>query len=95
ADLEEDKQKFRSIAKMGLTEKELKNVLTRQTAILFFTPILVALIHGAVALTALSHFFYYDLTKISLSVLGVFTLIQIIYFAIVRFFYTKQVKSVL
>lgn len=95
ADLEEDKQKFRSISKMGLTEKELKNVLTRQTAILFFTPILVALIHGAVALTALSHFFYYDLTKISLSVLGVFTLIQIIYFAIVRFFYTKQVKSVL
>lgn len=95
ADLEEDKQKFRSIAKMGLTEKELKNVLTRQTAILFFTPILAALIHGAVALTALSHFFYYDLTKISLSVLGVFTLIQIIYFAIVRFFYTKQVKSVL
>ncbi|WOD65928.1 ABC transporter permease (plasmid) [Niallia taxi] len=95
ADLEEDKQKFRSISKMGLTEKELKNVLTRQTAILFFTPILVALIHGAVALTALSHFFYYDLTKISLSVLGIFTLIQIIYFAIVRFFYTKQVKNVL
>ncbi|MFP9129581.1 ABC transporter permease [Niallia sp. BSM11] len=95
ADLEEDKQKFRSIAKMGLTEKELKNVLTRQTAILFFTPILVALIHGAVALTALSHLFYYDLTKISTAVLGVFTLIQIIYFAIVRFFYTKQVKNVL
>ncbi|TRZ40364.1 ABC transporter permease [Niallia circulans] len=95
ADLEEDKQKFRSIAKMGLTEKELKNVLTRQTAILFFTPILVALIHGAVALTALSHFFYYDLTKISTAVLGVFILIQVIYFAIVRFFYTKQVKRVL
>ncbi len=95
ADLDEDKQKFRSIAKMGLTEKELKTVLTRQTAILFFTPILVALIHGAIALTSLSHLFYYDLTKISTAVLGVFTFIQIIYFSIVRYFYTKQVKSVL
>ncbi|WP_449537375.1 ABC transporter permease [Ferdinandcohnia sp. Marseille-Q9671] len=95
ADLEEDKQKFRSIAKMGLTEKELKKVLTRQTAILFFTPILVALIHGAVALTALSHLFYYDLTKVSIAVLGVFLLIQIVYFYIVRFFYTKQVRTVL
>lgn len=95
ADLDEDKQKFRSIAKMGLTEKELKKVLTRQTALLFFTPILVALIHGAVALTALSHFFYFDLTKISVLVLGVFLVIQIAYFYIVRFFYTKQVKTVL
>ncbi|WP_251551682.1 ABC transporter permease [Neobacillus muris] len=95
ADLEEDKQKFRSIAKIGLTEKELKKVLTRQTAILFFTPILVALIHGAVALTSLSHLFFYDLTKVSIAVLGVFLLIQIVYFAIVRFFYTKQVRSVL
>jgi putative ABC transport system permease protein len=95
ADLDEDKQKFNSIAKMGLTEKELKKVLTRQTAILFFTPILVALIHGAVALTALSHLFYYDLTKVSLVVLSVFLVIQIVYFYVVRFFYTKQVRSVL
>jgi putative ABC transport system permease protein len=95
ADLDEDKQKFRSIAKIGLSEKELKTVLTKQTAILFFTPIVVALVHGAVALTALSHFFYYDITKVAVSVLGVFLLIQIVYFYIVRFFYTKQIKAVL
>ena len=80
---------------MGLTEKELKKVLTRQTAILFFTPILVALIHGAVALTALSHLFFYNLAKVSIAVLGVFLIIQIGYFYIVRFFYTKQVRTVL
>jgi len=95
ADLDEDKQKFRSISKIGLTEKELKQVLTRQTAILFFTPIVVALIHGAIALTALSHMFYYDLTKVSLAVLGVFLGIQIVYFYIVSYFYTKQVRTAL
>lgn len=95
ADLDEDKQKFRSITKIGLTEKELKKVLTKQTAILFFTPIIVALIHGAVALTALSHMFYYDITKVAVSVLGVFLVIQVVYFYIVRYFYTMQIKTVL
>jgi len=92
-DLEEDKQKFTSIAKIGLTDKELKTVITRQTMILFFAPIIVALVHGAVALTALSHFFNYNLVKESSIVLGSFFAIQIIYFIIVRFVYIKQIKK--
>lgn len=94
-DLDDDKIKFSSIAKMGLTDKELKTVITRQTAILFFTPIVVALIHGAIALTALSHFFDYNLVKESSIVLGSFFVIQVIYFIIVRFVYIKQVKNAL
>lgn len=92
-DLDEDKQKFSSISKMGLTDKELKKVLNRQTAILFFAPIIVALVHGAVALTALSNLFDFNLFKESVLVLGVFLFIQIIYFFIVRFYYTKQIKA--
>lgn len=92
-DLDEDKRKFSAIAKMGLTNKELKKVIERQTAILFFAPIIVALIHGAVALTSLSNLFSYNLFKESVIVLSVFLLIQIIYFFIVRFFYTKQIKA--
>lgn len=92
-DVDGDKQKFKTIARMGLSEKELERVLNRQTAILFFAPILVALLHGAVALTALSRLFFYDLVKESAIVLSVFLGIQIIYFFIVRFFYTKQIKA--
>jgi putative ABC transport system permease protein len=94
-DLDEDKQKFQSIAKMGLTEGELKKVLNRQTAILFFAPIIIALIHGAVALTALSNMFQYNLFNESAIVLSIFFLIQIVYFFIVRFFYTKQIRAVI
>ncbi|GAA0607385.1 ABC transporter permease [Virgibacillus siamensis] len=92
-DLDDDKQKFQSIAKMGLTGKELKKVLNRQTFILFFAPVLVALIHGAVALTALSHLFYYNLFLESVLVLSAFLIIQIIYFYIVRFYYTRQLEA--
>lgn len=94
-DLDDDKAKFSAIAKIGLTDKDLKTVITRQTAILFFAPIVVALIHGAIALTALSHLFDYNLVKESSIVLGSFFVIQVIYFIIVRFVYIKQVKSAL
>src|SRR5699024_8652072 len=83
-DLEDDKQKFRAISKIGLTTKELRRVISRQTAILFFTPIIVAIVHGAVALTALSRMFEYNLTKDAFIVLSGFALIQIVYFLIVR-----------
>lgn len=92
-DLDGDKQKFQAIGKLGLSDQELKKVLTRQIAILFFAPIVVALIHGAVALTALSHMFFHNLFVESVTVLGVFLLIQIVYFFIVRYFYTAQIKA--
>lgn len=95
SDLDDDKVKFAAISKMGLTHGELGKVINRQTAILFFAPIVVALLHGAVALTALSHFFNYQLVKESSMVLGSFLLIQIVYFIIVRYLYTKQIKSVI
>src|SRR5690625_7688480 len=82
SDLDEDKEKFSKIVKMGLTDKELKKVVTRQTAILFFAPIVVALVHGAVALTALAHLFGYDLIRESSVVLGGFLCIQIVYYVI-------------
>ncbi len=94
-DVEEDKQKFKSISKMGLSEKEMKKVLNRQTAILFFAPIIVALIHGGVALTALAHLFDFNILKESVMVLSVFAVIQIIYYFIVRFYYIKQIKATL
>ncbi|MNB86192.1 ABC transporter permease protein YxdM [compost metagenome] len=95
SDLDEDKHKFKAISKLGLSEKELGRILNRQISLLFFAPIIVALVHGAVALTTLSHMFQYSLLKESALVLGLFFIIQLIYFSIVRLFYTRQVRLAL
>ena len=95
SDLDNDQEKFKAITKLGLTNDELKKVISRQTAILFFAPIIVALIHGAVALTALKHFFDYNIVYESVIVLSVFAFIQVVYFFIVRHFYTKQIQKAL
>ncbi|WP_175075022.1 FtsX-like permease family protein [Terribacillus sp. AE2B 122] len=90
-DIDGEKRKFQSIAKIGLTQSELKKVVNRQVAILFFSPIVIALVHGAVALTALSRLFNYNLTVESALVLGSFAVIQVLYFLVVRFIYVKNV----
>jgi len=95
SDLDDDRQKFKTVSKMGLSEKELAKILNRQIMLLFFAPIVVALVHGAVALTTLSNMFQYSLLKESTLVLGLFFIVQVIYFFIVRFFYIRQVKMAL
>lgn len=91
-DLDDDKEKFTAIRKIGLTNSEMNKVISKQMAILFFAPIIVAILHGAVALTALSHLFNYNLLYESTIVLSTFFIIQVLYFIIVRFYYIKQVK---
>lgn len=93
ADMESEQQKFSMISKIGLTDKELSKVLTKQLAMLFFVPIVVAVIHGAVALTALQNMFNYNLLKSSALVLGSFSLIQIIYFLFIRHNYIRRIKD--
>src|SRR5699024_12818092 len=62
-DLDSDREKFAAISKIGLTEKEMNKVISKQIGLLFFIPMSVAVIHGAVALTALSHMFGHNLVR--------------------------------
>jgi len=92
-DLDDDKRKFAMIAKLGLTRGELSQVITRQMLLLFFAPVAVALIHGAVALTALQHMFMSSLVTEAALVLGSFLVIQVIYFLIARFYYIRSIRQ--
>lgn len=91
SDMETDVEKFRMIHKLGLTKKELKKMIYQQVGILFFSPIIVSLIHGAVALTAMYALFSMTMQLAGWQVLGVFALIQIVYYLIARTFYFRKV----
>ncbi|MBD1382192.1 FtsX-like permease family protein [Metabacillus arenae] len=95
SDLEEDSKKYLAITKLGITEKELKRVVTTQIALLFFVPVGVALVHGFVALIALGHMFNTTLWTEIAMVLGSFFLIQVIYFVFIRIRYIKNLKEAL
>ncbi|WP_046945369.1 FtsX-like permease family protein [Bacillus cereus] len=93
SDLEDDVRLFEMIRKVGLTSRELSKVVTIRLALLFFVPIGVATLHGAVALTALGQMFEYSLFKENTVVLSVFIGIQVVYFLLIRSCYVKQLKE--
>lgn len=91
SDMDVDIEKFKMIYKIGLAKKELKKMIYQQVGILFFTPIIVSTIHGAVALTAMYHMFNQGMQLAGWQVLGTFILIQIVYYLIARVFYFQKV----
>ncbi|MEG0284786.1 MAG: ABC transporter permease [Vagococcus sp.] len=96
SDMNVDVEKFKMVHKLGFSKKEMKKVVYQQVGILFFTPIIVSCIHGAVALTAMYALFGQGLQMTALYVLGAFIVIQIIYYLVARVFYFKKLyRSVL
>jgi putative ABC transport system permease protein len=95
SDLDNDIEKFKMIYKVGLTKKELKKMVSQQVGILFFTPIIVSLLHGVVALTAMYNLFEMGLQSTALIVLGIFLVIQVVYYLFARTFYFRKIYSAL
>ena len=91
SDMDVDVEKFTMIYKMGLSKKELKRMINQQVGILFFTPIVVSLLHGGVALTAMYHMFDQGLQLAGIQVLAAFVVIQVVYYLVARIFYFNKV----
>lgn len=95
-DLEDDKRKYGAISKIGMTEGELTRIVTIQIALLFFVPILVAIVHSMVAFVSLQSFLKLMLVasvvKPTAIVLASFVVVQAIYFWIIRNRYLFHLK---
>ncbi|WP_340029666.1 ABC transporter permease [Paenibacillus sp. FSL H7-0940] len=93
ADLERDEAQYRMIGKMGLSRPELRKIVTRQLLLMFFLPILVAVIHSSVAFVALQQLVDFSVFGYSLRIFLVFASMQILYFALVRWRYLRHMYS--
>ncbi|QRG68198.1 FtsX-like permease family protein [Brevibacillus choshinensis] len=95
-DLENDKRQYGAIAKIGLSDQELTRIVTTQIALLFFVPIVVAIIHSMVAFVSLQSLLKIMLVasvvKPTAIVLISFVVVQAIYFWIIRNRYLFHLK---
>lgn len=95
-DLENDKRQYGAIAKIGLSDQELTRIVTIQIALLFFVPIVVAIIHSMVAFVSLQSLLKIMLVasvvKPTAIVLISFVVVQAIYFWIIRNRYLFHLK---
>ncbi|MCM3222925.1 ABC transporter permease [Bacillus cereus] len=99
-DLDRDYQYFNMLGKIGLSKIELKRIVTRQMVILFFLPIIIAMLHSSVAFMALQHISKSTSIGRNISVLGSSTIVlisflcmQVIYFFLIRSSYIKSLSK--
>ncbi|MBE7129918.1 FtsX-like permease family protein [Bacillus mycoides] len=90
ADLEREQQQYEMIAKVGLSRKELKKIVTRQLILMFFLPIIIAIIHSGVAFIALQQLIDFSVLKMSILIILAFISIQSVYFFTVRWRYLQR-----
>ncbi|GIP06238.1 ABC transporter permease [Paenibacillus lautus] len=95
ADLARDEQQYRMIAKVGLSKKELGTIITKQLVIMFFLPMLIALIHSGVAFVALQQLVDFSIVGHSLKIFIFFLSIQIMYFFITRWRYLERLNKII
>ena len=94
--LERDKRQFEVLTRMGLTDQELVKIVNRQLIPQFFLPWGIAMLHSAFSFLSLQ-VIWHDLAEVSILsemilVLIGFTLIQIVYFFLIRWRYIAHVR---
>ncbi|MGM2786607.1 FtsX-like permease family protein [Bacillus cereus group sp. Bce018] len=92
-DKEQDRIQFKSLKRIGMTDKEIRKIAIRQMGVIFFIPILIGAIHSGFALHTLGKMLYLDLWKSGAIVIGAYIVASAIYFIIAQRGYLKHVKS--
>ena len=95
--LDRDRKQFEVLRRMGLTDREFKKIVNRQLIPQFFFPWGVAFLHSAFAFLALQ-VIWDALAEISIVkelviVLVGFSLMQILYFYLIRWRYLAHIKA--
>lgn len=95
--LDRDKKQFEVLRRMGLTDREFKKIINRQLIPQFFFPWGVAFLHSSFAFLSLQ-VFWDALAEISIVkelviVLVGFTIMQVLYFYLIRWRFLTHIKA--
>lgn len=97
ANLDREKKQFDTLRRIGLTDKEMKRLVTRNLVIQFFLPWGLALVHSAFAFyvvqTVLNDVMNLSIVKELIFAFTCFSFIQIVYFFLIRWRYISHIKG--
>ncbi|MFX0548539.1 FtsX-like permease family protein [Hathewaya histolytica] len=88
-EVQKDKQDFIGLKKIGVTQEEIKKVVSIQSFTMFFLPLIVATLHAAFAVKSvgLLHIKYF------IFIAGIYLGLQIAYYLFAKWMYIKQINS--
>lgn len=90
-ELDEDYAQLQALKRMGVTDQEMKNMMTFQIAIIFFVPFIIGAIHALFAFKMLNNIQVFGMIwGYGGIVIGIFFLMQLVYFLITRKTYINR-----
>ena len=97
ANLDREKKQFDTLKRIGLTDKEMKRLVTRNLIIQFFLPWGLAFVHSAFAFyvvqTVLHDVMNLSIVKEVVISFSIFAVIQVVYFFLIRWRYISHMRS--
>lgn len=92
-EVQKDRQEFIALRKIGMSIDEVKKIVSTQCFIMFFLPFLIAFSHTSFAIIALSNLLKSSLSIYLMIIVGIYLLLQIIYYSFAKSMYVKQINS--
>lgn len=93
-EIQKDRQEFISLKKIGMSIAEVKKIVSFQCFIIFFLPFVVGVSHTSFAIAALSNILRTSLSLYLMIIVGIYLLLQIIYFSFAKSMYIRQVNNI-
>lgn len=94
-DIDKDLHHYHSLYRIGLTDKEMKKIATKQLGILFFIPFFVAVIHAVFAFKILQNMLSASIVLPSILVISTYFIIHFANFIFIRNIYTAKLRKVM
>ncbi|MFH0066518.1 FtsX-like permease family protein [Peribacillus sp. NPDC056705] len=89
--LEDKKIQIHALHRLGLTKKEIRQILSAEIRTLFFAPFLIGMTHAIIAYVALSNLLGSNLFVYSAMVIGMYFLFQLLYYQVTKKMYERAV----
>jgi putative ABC transport system permease protein len=92
-EIQEDQAKYVALRRIGLSWREIRRIVTREMAVMFFTPWVVAFAHQMVALRSFSTvtpMMPIEVWKYGATAAGIFLALQTVYFLLARGAYLQE-----
>lgn len=93
-EIQKDRQEFISLKKIGMSTDEVKKIVSIQCFIIFFLPFIVGVSHTSFAISALSNILRTSLSLYLMIIVGIYFVLQIIYFSFAKSMYVRQINSI-
>ncbi|MEW9500994.1 FtsX-like permease family protein [Jeotgalibacillus marinus] len=94
-EIDRDLDHYKALSKIGLTISEMRNIASKQLAVLFFVPFLVATVHAIFAFIALQNMIPGSVWFVCTVTILSYLLIQFLYYLFILRLYVRKIQLVM